>query len=123
MNNDKFDAITGDKFVCCCDCGKWFPSTNAFTKFYSSTAFMLCPKCTNKLEQEIRLYKVKEAPAADVVEVRHGQWIRKEDDSCYWYECSECGEKLAKTQWGNDYFSAYCPNCGTLMDKEEPNEM
>ena len=62
-------------------------------------------------------------PAADVAEVRHGQWIRKEDDSCYWYECSECGEKLAKTQWGNDYFSAYCPNCGTLMDKQEPNEM
>ena len=58
-------------------------------------------------------------PAADVVEVRHGRWVRKEDDSCYWYECSECGEKLAKTQWGNDYFSAYCPNCGTLMDKEE----
>jgi len=59
------------------------------------------------------------APAADVVEVLHGRWIRKEDDSCYWYECSECGEKLAKTQWGNDYFSAYCPNCGALMDKEE----
>lgn len=59
------------------------------------------------------------APAADVVEVRHGRWIRKEDDSCYWYECSGCGEKLAKTQWGNDYFSAYCPNCGVLMDKEE----
>ena len=78
MNNDKFDAITGDKFVCCCDCGKWFPSTKAFTKFYSSTAFMLCSKCANKLEQEIRRYKVEEAPAADVVEVRHGQWIRKE---------------------------------------------
>ena len=123
MNNDKFDAITGDKFVCCCDCGKWFPSTKAFTKFYSSTAFMLCSKCANKLEQDIRRYKVEEAPTAAVVEVRHGQWIRKEDDSCYWYECSECGEKLAKTQWGNDYFSAYCPNCGTLMDKEEPNEM
>ena len=121
MNNYKFDAITitGEKFVCCCDCGKWFPSTEAFTKFYSSTAFMLCSKCANKLEQDIRRYKVEEAPATDVVEVRHGQWIRKEDDSCYWYECSECGEKLAKTQWGNDYFSAYCPNCGTLMDKEE----
>ena len=64
-----------------------------------------------------------EIPAAAVVEVRHGRWIRKEDDSCYWYECSECGEKLAKTQWGNDYFSAYCPNCGSLMDKEEPNEL
>lgn len=50
MNNDKFDAITGGRLVCCCDCGKWFPSAKAFTKFYSSTAFMLCPKCANKLE-------------------------------------------------------------------------
>ena len=85
-----------------------------------------------KLLQDIEHYHLSDGkfqhwveiqPAADVVEVRHGQWIRKEDDSCYWYECSECGEKLAKTQWGNDYFSAYCPNCGTLMDKQEPNEM
>ena len=67
MNNNKFDVITitGEKFVCCCDCGKWFPSTEAFTKVYSSTAFMLCPKCANQLEQEIRRYKVKETPAAD----------------------------------------------------------
>ena len=57
MNNDKFDAITGGRLVCCCDCGKWFPSAKAFTKFYSSTAFMLCPKYANKLEQGIRRYK------------------------------------------------------------------
>lgn len=74
------------------------------------------------LHRYIKEIDLKDIPAAAVVEVRHGQWIRKEDDSCYWYECSECGEKLAKTQWGNDYFSAYCPNCGTLMDKEEANE-
>lgn len=57
MTKDKFDSITRNKLVCCCDCGKWFPSARAFTKFYSSTAFMLCPKCANKLEQEIRRYK------------------------------------------------------------------
>lgn len=39
MNNDKFDKITRDRLVCCCDCGKWFPSARVFTKFYSSTAF------------------------------------------------------------------------------------
>ena len=75
-----------------------------------------------KWERDVALAQLEEygvslGEKADVVEVRHGRWIRKEDDSCYWYECSECGEKLAKTQWGNDYFSAYCPNCGTLMDK------
>lgn len=59
MNNDKFDAITGGRLVCCCDCGKWFPGTKAFTKFYNSTAFMLCPKCANNLEQEIRRHRSK----------------------------------------------------------------
>ena len=57
MNNDKFDSIAGSRLVCCCDCGKWFPSALAFTKFYSSTALMLCPKCANKLEHEIRRHK------------------------------------------------------------------
>lgn len=57
MNKDKFDSITRNRLVCCCDCGKWFPSAKAFTKFYSSTAFMLCPKCANKLEQGIRWYQ------------------------------------------------------------------
>lgn len=77
-----------------------------------------------KWERDVALAQLEEygvslGEKAAVVKVRHGQWIRKEDDSCYWYECSECGEKLAKTQWGNDYFSAYCPNCGAKMDKEE----
>ena len=75
-----------------------------------------------KWERDVALTQLEEygvslGEKADVMKARHGRWIRKEDDSCYWYECSECGEKLAKTQWGNDYFSAYCPNCGTLMDK------
>ena len=81
-----------------------------------------------KWERDVALAQLEEygvslGEKADVVKVRHGRWIRKEDDSCYWYECSECGEKLAKTQWGNDYFSAYCPNCGVLMDKEATNEL
>ena len=112
MNNDKFDAITGDKFVCCCDCGKWFPSTKAFTKFYSSTAFMLCSKCANKLEQEIRRYKVEEAPAADVVEVRHGRWLCVDTDIEQFFLCNRCKKK--------EYWeSNYCPNCGAKMDVEE----
>ena len=122
MNNDKFDAITGDKFVCCCDCGKWFSSTEAFTKFYSSTAFMLCPKCANQLEQEIRRYKVEEAPATDVVEVRHGRWIciNKRYGE---YECSVCHGMDSNC---SDYYGIqavteqeFCPNCGAKMDKED----
>ena len=63
----------------------------------------------------LEMLKVRVEPAADVVEVRHGWWVRKEDGCCYWYECSECGGKPAKTQYGDDDYSYYCPNCGAKM--------
>lgn len=62
------------------------------------------------------------APAADVMEVRHGRWIDKGwngDESWHidgrgscWrvHECSEC-----KAQQKGETTS-YCPNCGAKMD-------
>ena len=59
--------------------------------------------------------KVRNAPAADVVEVVHGEWVDPEDDDggTTWY-CSKCGIP-AKTNWGTPYGN-YCPNCGAKMD-------
>lgn len=55
-------------------------------------------------------------PTADVVEVRHGEWVSNE--LCgykYAFYCSECG-------WVDGYpFNdrhKYCPNCGAKMDGE-----
>lgn len=49
-------------------------------------------------------------PAADVVEVRHGEWRfvgqNRWNDT---YECSLCRKTTT------DY-SIYCPNCGAKMD-------
>ena len=67
------------------------------------------------------------APAADVVEVRHGRWIGI--DSSFWkpthrgdipvfrktYRCSECRRRTAVAE-------NYCPNCGDKMDKEVADE-
>ena len=65
---------------------------------------------------------IKNTPAADVVEVRHGRWIDKGwngDEnwhidgrgSCWRvHECSEC-----KAQQKGETTS-YCPNCGAKMD-------
>ena len=50
-------------------------------------------------------------PAADVVEVRHGRWIKHEG----YDECELCH---AKTIYGGNY----CPECGTRMDKEDEHE-
>ena len=71
---------------------------------------------------------IKEAPAADVVEVRHGRWI--EDERTYPGPglknnlCSVCGEIAGSWKEGLEPGRkwAYCPNCGARMEKEDEHE-
>ena len=65
---------------------------------------------------------IKEAPAADVVEVRHGKWIPEACESVSKrnrlieyrvYSCSICGRSNGRVK------KRYCPNCGARMDKED----
>lgn len=65
-------------------------------------------------------------PTADVLPVRRGKWIVRDNPGTGWYRvnCSECGEDFtsvipvigffqnAKPTW------EYCPNCGAKMDGE-----
>ena len=62
------------------------------------------------------ILRVKEAPAADVAPVRHGRWIASHDEFC---ACSICKYPVY-VGWNQ---TNYCPNCGTLMDKEATNEL
>ena len=62
--------------------------------------------------------KPTDFPAADVVEMRRGKWIYREDrgrfPAC---ECSVCGIiKLKKGRTGKWH---YCPNCGSRMVDED----
>jgi len=64
-----------------------------------------------------------DAPAADVVEVRHGRWIRT-DGIVHGivskvYSCSLCKRNAGVSENGFWYLSDYCPNCGAKMDGEE----
>ena len=54
----------------------------------------------------VALREIRNAPAADVAEVRHGRWIHHEDGV---FTCSECGNAES-----ND--SYYCRLCGAKMD-------
>lgn len=54
---------------------------------------------------------INNAPAADVVEVRHGRWIEEDGIQI----CSECGEEH---EW-EDYRAPYCDTCGAKMNKED----
>ena len=59
---------------------------------------------------------IGKTPTVDAVEVVHGEWVRNEDDECYWYTCSECAEYPMRDRWGEEKLTDYCPNCGAKMD-------
>lgn len=65
-----------------------------------------------ELMQGVVLDLLNNMPAADVAEVKHGEWIwteTGEEDYDQFWVCSVCGEK--------DYIETnYCPNCGAKMD-------
>ena len=68
------------------------------------------------------LSEVHFMPAADVAEVKRGEWIDLHDENVLYeqtYICSACGEWFvieAGTPKENGY--KYCPNCGARMDGE-----
>lgn len=70
---------------------------------------------------------LKEAPAVDVQEIKHGKWIETQeplgwcDVDCA--ECSVCHESwiIDEDSSIDDYECMwhYCPNCGAKMEKGE----
>ena len=54
--------------------------------------------------------RLKAAPAADVVEVRHGRWIYEPGHIPH---CSECGRYSDDADTGE---AICCPFCGAKMD-------
>ena len=54
---------------------------------------------------------IQKLPAADVQEVKHGEWVRDEFDMLC---CSECNEE---PEFEN--ITSYCPYCGAKMDGEK----
>lgn len=56
---------------------------------------------------------INETPAADVQEVKRGQW----KDANEMFECSICGYSFENE--GYMHFFNFCPNCGARMDGEE----
>lgn len=71
---------------------------------------------------ECAIAQVKKVPAADVVEVKHGRWIKSEDDYCGLniIQCSLCREEwcFECDDDVKDLNYHYCPNCGAKMEAE-----
>ena len=58
---------------------------------------------------------LEQAPADDVVEVKHGYNL---NDLPSLFECSVCHWECYDTYTGDTDVYNYCPNCGAKMDKE-----
>ena len=70
------------------------------------------PNTENALYKASSIYAVIDnAPAADVVPVRHGKWLCVDTDTEPFFLCNRCKKK---EYWESDY----CPNCGAKMDLE-----
>lgn len=73
--------------------------------------------------------EVDNIPAANVEEVKHGEWVRDADlvDGDVWvrWSCSECGYVRTRgweyTNAGAKPQAKLCENCGTKMDGKEKN--
>ena len=58
---------------------------------------------------------IKNAPIADVQEVRHGKWEKQQNGK---EKCSDCGCGVVfQTVYGRWEYENYCPHCGAKMDK------
>ena len=80
------------------------------TPHFEDVTSMIC------VEREIR-----EAPTADVVEVKHGEWKEHFDYDCWFYDCPFCYFGFA-TKIRNEDPPNYCENCGAKMDLREGAE-
>lgn len=60
---------------------------------------------------------VKALPAADVREVKQGEWRNNKND---YPECTECGYMpMFDPNMDDIYYSPYCPNCGAMMGGQD----
>lgn len=62
---------------------------------------------------------IKAAPAADVVPVVHGEWVRPHwRNSNFCYDCSVCGNEVMHQEyrWRDKKIYPICPWCGAKMD-------
>ena len=59
-------------------------------------------------------YAISHAPTADVVEVKHGQWLPQTVSGVKAWDCSEC-KTIGSPQWKR------CPVCEAKMDGERRN--
>ena len=102
------------EYIACRDCDSWNCkgcNINTLSKMLENGKF----DCLMNDHRSIN-------PTADVVEVRHGEWMKSKDD---FYVCSECGTCCQYTPYFDhiEYWECrYCQHCGAKMDGKGEGE-
>ena len=75
-------------------------------------------RCGEHYAYKAALKEIVGSPTADVVEVKHGEWIEKEEVyGDVYYTCSECNNDWTTIDGTpQENFMNYCPYCGAKMD-------
>ena len=63
------------------------------------------------LHRYIKEIDLKDIPAADVVEVRHGRWEKRGSK----WQCTGCKVLMSIDGTPQENLLYYCPNCGAYM--------
>jgi Zn finger protein HypA/HybF involved in hydrogenase expression len=61
------------------------------------------------------IHTIRNRPVIEAAEVVHARW----EQHCFEIECSNCGSEALRNAFNEYVYSAYCPNCGAMMDLEE----
>ena len=64
---------------------------------------------------------IADYPTADVVEVRHGEWVEHFAFDCWHYDCPFCDDGYA-TKGREKHPANYCSNCGAKLDGKDEGE-
>ena len=64
------------------------------------------------------LTDINNAPKVEARPVVNGEWLIKEDESCFatWDYCSVCGFTMGFA--GSSHYANFCPNCGASMKSD-----
>ena len=88
-------------------------------EYYSKEQLLECTKTALQYDMYDLEDFLEEVPTADVVEMKHGEWIAKASTHISKrgrlinydrYKCSVCGA------WNGRHKPDYCPHCGAKMD-------
>lgn len=83
----------------------------------------------SSIDRESVEIAIMQAPEADVVEVKHGEWLQTKEPLGYkdvdCIECSACRDSWVidedfDFEFHKQYWN-YCPNCGARMDGKDIN--